>query len=128
MTLRLNVKKIAITVARALSIYPLSFLINLSRSEKNKIDKNMQHLLLFSGLRGAMAFALAMRNTSTPARRLILTTTSIIVIFTVILCGGFTNNMLAILGFRPSSQSEEEPEMTEMNVRPNFNLKKVKLI
>ena len=90
----------AITAARALSIYPLSFLINLSRSKQNKINRNMQHLLLFSGLRGAMAFALAIRNTSSPARRLILTTTSIIVIVTVILCGGFTNKMLAILGFR----------------------------
>lgn len=92
--------KIAITVARALSIYPLSFLINLSRSKKNKIDRKMQHLLLFSGLRGAMAFALAIRNTSTAARRLILTTTSMIVIITVILGGGFTNNMLMMLGFR----------------------------
>jgi hypothetical protein len=47
-----------------------------------------------------MAFALAIRNTSTPARRLILTTTSIIVIVTVIGCGGFTNKMLMLLGFR----------------------------
>lgn len=41
-----------------------------------------------------MAFALAMRNTSTQARQLILTTTSIIVVITVIFCGGLTNKML----------------------------------
>jgi sodium/hydrogen exchanger-like protein 6/7 len=60
----------------------------------------MQHLMVFSGLRGAMAFALAIRNTSTQARKLILTTTSIIVISTVILCGGLTSKMLSWLGIR----------------------------
>jgi sodium/hydrogen exchanger-like protein 6/7 len=58
---------------------------------------NMQHMMFFSGLRGAMAFALAIRNTSTKARQLILTTTSIIVIVTVIFCGGLTNKMLTWL-------------------------------
>jgi sodium/hydrogen exchanger-like protein 6/7 len=60
----------------------------------------MQHLMVFSGLRGAMAFALAIRNTSTQARKLILTTTSIIVILTVILCGGLTSKMLSWLGIK----------------------------
>lgn len=85
---------VAIVLARAVNVYPLAFLVNLSRSRGNKIDLNMQHLLFFSGLRGAMAFALAMRNTSTQARQLILTTTSIIVVVTVIVCGGLTNKML----------------------------------
>ena len=50
--------------------------------------------MLFSGLRGAMSFALAIRNTTTNARQLILTTTSIIVITTVIINGGFTKKMI----------------------------------
>jgi sodium/hydrogen exchanger-like protein 6/7 len=91
---------VAIVFARAINIYPLAFVINLSRSQKNKIELNMQHLMFFSGLRGAMAFALAMRNTSTQARKLILTTTSIIVISTVILCGGLTSKMLIWLKIR----------------------------
>ena len=90
----------AIIFARAINIYPLAFVINLSRSQKNKIELNMQHLMFFSGLRGALAFALAMRNTSTQARKLILTTTSIIVISTVILCGGLTSKMLIWLKIR----------------------------
>ncbi len=88
---------IAVILARAINIYPLSYVINLSRSKKNKIDMGMQHFLVFSGLRGAMAFALAIRNTSTQARQLILTTTSVIVIITVIFCGGMTNNMMSFL-------------------------------
>ena len=92
--------KTAIILARAINIYPLSFLINLSRSKKNKINLNMQHLMFYSGLRGAMAFALAMRNTSTQARKLILTTTSTIVILTVILCGGSTSKMIDWLNIK----------------------------
>ena len=50
------------------------------------------------GLRGAMAFALAIRNTSTRPRRVMFTTTLLIVETTVILCGGCTTQMLQWLG------------------------------
>ena len=46
---------IGITLARGLNVYPLAFLINLSRSNNSKIQLNMQHLLFFSGLRGAVS-------------------------------------------------------------------------
>jgi sodium/hydrogen exchanger-like protein 6/7 len=49
---------LAIFVGRAFYVYPLSFIINLTRSEERKIRFNMQNMLLFSGLRGAMAFSL----------------------------------------------------------------------
>ena len=90
--------KFGIAISRALNIYPLSFLINLSRT--NKIEMNMQHLMFFSGLRGAMAFALAIRNTSSKARQLILSTTIVIVIVTVIFCGGLTSKVLVWLKIR----------------------------
>jgi len=85
----------AIAIARAANIYPLSFLLNLGR--KNKIPPNFQHMLWFSGLRGAMAFALAMQNTMSEARQMFLTTTSLISIFTVIFCGGMTSPLLGFL-------------------------------
>jgi len=85
----------AIAIARALNIYPLSFVLNLGR--KHRIPINYQHMLWFSGLRGAMAFALAMQNTMTEARQMFLTTTSLITIVTVIFCGGLTAPLLTLL-------------------------------
>ena len=64
---------LSIIVGRAVNIYPLSFLLNLGR--KSKITWNFQHMLFLSGLRGAIAFALAIRNTLTDARQMILTGT-----------------------------------------------------
>ncbi|XP_023324392.1 sodium/hydrogen exchanger 9 isoform X2 [Eurytemora carolleeae] len=86
---------LAIGVARALNIYPLSLLLNLGRSKP--IPCKYQHMMWFSGLRGALAFALAIKNTVSEARQIILTTTSLIAIVTVIFCGGLTPPLLGLL-------------------------------
>lgn len=51
----------------------------------------------YKGLRGAMSFALAIRNTISEARQTMLTATSLIVIFTVIIQGGASNFLLSWL-------------------------------
>ncbi|XP_052868395.1 sodium/hydrogen exchanger 7 isoform X4 [Anopheles cruzii] len=79
-------------IGRAVNIYPLSALLNIAR--KPKISWNFQHMLFFAGLRGAMSFALAIRNTVSDARHAMLTTTSLIVITTVIIQGGASNFLL----------------------------------
>ncbi|ELT98939.1 hypothetical protein CAPTEDRAFT_184481 [Capitella teleta] len=101
---------IAIIVARACNVYPLSFLLNLGRS--NKIRYNFQHMMMFAGLRGAIAFALAIRNTSTPERRIVFSSTLVIVMATVIMCGGFSTQMLQWLKIRYCfSPSEPHPPL-----------------
>ena len=54
-------------------------------------------MMWFSGLRGAMAFALAVQNTVSPARQMFFTTTCIIAIFTVVFIGGLTTPVLSLL-------------------------------
>ena len=61
-----------------------------------------QHLLWFAGLRGAMAFALSIRNTVTEVRQIFFTTTCLITIATVIFNGGMTVPVLSLLKVRAS--------------------------
>ncbi|XP_066248362.1 sodium/hydrogen exchanger 6 isoform X2 [Euwallacea similis] len=93
-------------IGRAANVYPLSFLLNLGRQPK--IPTNFQHMLFFAGLRGAMSFALAIRNTRSEARQAMLTTTSLIVIITVIIQGGATMNLLKWLKIPIGSDDETE--------------------
>uniref|UniRef100_A0A672QNH1 Solute carrier family 9 member 7 n=1 Tax=Sinocyclocheilus grahami TaxID=75366 RepID=A0A672QNH1_SINGR len=97
---------ISIFIGRALNIYPLSFLINLGR--RHKIRGNFQHMMMFAGLRGAMAFALAIRDTATYARQMMFTTTLLIVFFTVWVCGGGTTPMLSWLHIRVGVDPDQD--------------------
>uniref|UniRef100_A0A8C5EPH2 Sodium/hydrogen exchanger n=1 Tax=Gouania willdenowi TaxID=441366 RepID=A0A8C5EPH2_GOUWI len=96
----------AIFIGRALNIYPLSFLLNLGK--RHKIRGNFQHMMMFAGLRGAMAFALAIRDTATYARQMMFTTTLLIVFFTVWVFGGGTTPMLSWLHIRVDVDSDQD--------------------
>ncbi|KAM4738682.1 sodium/hydrogen exchanger 7 [Anableps anableps] len=96
----------AIFIGRALNIYPLSFLLNLGR--RDKIRGNFQHMMMFAGLRGAMAFALAIRDTATSARQMMFTTTLLIVFFTVWVFGGGTTPMLSWLHIRVGVDPDQD--------------------
>ncbi|XP_076986438.1 sodium/hydrogen exchanger 9 isoform X2 [Tamandua tetradactyla] len=89
---------LAIFVARACNIYPLSFLLNLGR--KQKIPWNFQHVMMFSGLRGAIAFALAIRDTESQPQQMMFSTALLLVFCTVWVFGGGTTPMLAWLQIR----------------------------
>ncbi|CAF1117759.1 unnamed protein product [Rotaria sordida] len=95
-----------IALARILCVVFLSFLLNLTRD--NPIGWRWQMMIIFSGLRGAFAFALAIRNVSTHARSLMYTTTSIIVILTVVFNGTLTAPVLKLLKIRTNVNEEIE--------------------
>ncbi|KAL0993914.1 hypothetical protein UPYG_G00115500 [Umbra pygmaea] len=101
---------IAIFLGRAANIYPLSFLLNLGR--KNKIRSNFQHVMMFAGLRGAMTFALSIRDTATYARKMMFSTTLLIVFFTVWVCGGGTTPMLSFMSIRVGVDYDQENSTT----------------
>lgn len=108
---------ICAAIGRAINIYPLSALLNIAR--KPKISWNFQHMLFFAGLRGAMSFALAIRNTVSDARQAMLTTTSLIVIGTVIVQGGASNFLLNWLKI-PIGVDDETEALPYQGVRSDL--------
>lgn len=127
-------------LGRALNIFPLSAIANACRSGgavvggmngsghsnrsrgsvvvssgDRKISIQMQCVLWFAGLRGAIAFALAM-NMPGPNRDVYATCTLTICIFTTVVCGGLTERILAHFGMKQSildtsSENAEEDDM-----------------
>ncbi|XP_032569695.1 sodium/hydrogen exchanger 6 isoform X3 [Drosophila sechellia] len=109
---------ICAAIGRAVNVYPLSWLLNIKR--KPKISTNFQHMLFFAGLRGAMSFALAIRNTVSAERQTMLTATSLIVIFTVVIQGGAANFLLNWLKI-PVGVDDETEQLNNYQVHSVYN-------
>ncbi|XP_044003933.1 sodium/hydrogen exchanger 8 [Aphidius gifuensis] len=83
-------------IGRAANIFPLAILVN--RFREHQITKKMMFIMWFSGLRGAISYALSLHlNFSDETRHVIITTTLIIVLFTTLVFGGSTMPLLKFL-------------------------------
>lgn len=105
---------VILVVARAINVYPLAYCINKLRSASRKIPIQHQNALWFSGLRGAMAFALALQsvhNFQDSHGQVIFTTTTTIVILTVLVIGGSTSTMLENLNL-----NKEKDEYSKVSI------------
>lgn len=87
----------AVPLARALVMPPLVLLANCLRGRKRSLTAREAIFLVFAGLRGAIAFALA-KNAPSEHRPTIVAATTAVVLFTTIVLGGFTRTMLSTLG------------------------------
>ncbi|KAM3593751.1 uncharacterized protein V6R79_020902 [Siganus canaliculatus] len=109
---------ISIFLSRACNIYPLSFFLNLGRS--NKISASFQHFMMLAGLRGVVAFSLAARDTSTKVKATIFTTTLLLVCFTIWVLGSAADPMLRCLDISAGVDADENPEDFEVTTgRPD---------
>ncbi len=52
---------LALAVSRAANVWPLAGLVNYFRPPELRIPQSQQVMMWFSGMRGAMAFAMALR-------------------------------------------------------------------
>lgn len=84
-------------VGRAANIFPLSWMVNKFRA--TKITPKMSFIMWFSGLRGAISYALSLHleYSKEETRRVVITTTLIIVLFTTVVFGGSTLPLLKFL-------------------------------
>ncbi|KAG6418935.1 hypothetical protein SASPL_121142 [Salvia splendens] len=89
-----------IGIERAADVFSCAYLVNMGRPSHRKISMKHQKALWYSGLRGAMAFALALQSVHDLPEghgQTIFTATTAIVVLTVLLIGGSTGTMLEAL-------------------------------
>uniref|UniRef100_A0AAV1VFX6 Sodium/hydrogen exchanger n=1 Tax=Peronospora matthiolae TaxID=2874970 RepID=A0AAV1VFX6_9STRA len=101
---------IACIVGRMLNTFPMCALANLCRSEDNKIPWSHMVVVWFAGLRGAIAFALAL-NVYTPNRvhaSVIQSTTLFTVMFTTLVFGMGTSPVLRYFGLTATQDCDNE--------------------
>merc|ERR1712080_82600 len=93
-----------ILLGRALNIFPLSYVCNRFRS--HQITKKMMTIMWFSGLRGAIAYALSLHlEFKEETRKVLVTTTLVVVLFTTIILGGGTMPLVKYLENRSGGRN-----------------------
>uniref|UniRef100_A0A915PZT1 Sodium/hydrogen exchanger n=1 Tax=Setaria digitata TaxID=48799 RepID=A0A915PZT1_9BILA len=105
-------------IGRAFNVFPLAYLANKCR--RPQISIKNQFIMWYSGMRGAVAFALALHISieNRETKRVLLTTTLFIVLFTIVFLGGTT---LLVLRFifdqseHVTSDTEEREEIGRLN-------------
>ena len=94
-------------LGRACNIFPLAVLLNYFR--EHKITKRMQFIMWFSGLRGAIAFALSLNlQIDQEVRHVIVTSTLILVLFTTLVLGGATMPLMKLLNAGEKSNNRRK--------------------
>ncbi|XP_064598880.1 sodium/hydrogen exchanger 8-like [Liolophura sinensis] len=102
-------------IGRAVNIFPLSFILNYFR--EHKITRKMQFIMWFSGLRGAIAFAISLHlEFEDKKRHILLTTTLIIVLFTLLFLGGSTMPLLKFLKAEKKTKKRKRREKMEVSL------------
>nr|CAC83608.1 Na+/H+ antiporter, isoform 2 [Solanum lycopersicum] len=107
-----------IVIARAANVFGCAYLVNLVRPPHQKIPAKHQKALWYSGLRGAMAFALALQPVHDLPEghgQAIFTATTAIVVLTVLIIGGSAGTMLEALEVVGDGQSGSMDETFEGN-------------
>ncbi|KAK1424110.1 hypothetical protein QVD17_19424 [Tagetes erecta] len=107
---------IFIGLARAANVFTCAYLLNLVRPAQRQIPLKHQKALWYSGLRGAMAFALALQSVHDLPEghgQTIFTATTAIVVLTVLLIGGSTGTMLEALQVVGDTH---EPHLNDVSV------------
>ena len=88
---------LVVPLARVVVIPPLVLLANQFRGRKRSLSVRETLFLVFAGLRGAIAYALA-RSSASKHQRTIVAATTGVVLFTTFVLGGTTRVMLKKLG------------------------------
>jgi len=111
---------LVVPLARAVVVPPLVLVANCFRGRKRSLSKRETAFLVFAGLRGAIAYALA-RSSASAHQRTIVAATTAVVLFTTFVLGGTTRLMLGYLGMiatGPAGSSDVERELAAAATAP----------
>ncbi|KAL0271342.1 UNVERIFIED_CONTAM: hypothetical protein PYX00_008459 [Menopon gallinae] len=102
-------------IGRACNIFPLAILVNKFR--EHQITRKMMFIMWFSGLRGAISYALSLHlEFSNETRHVIITTTLIIVLVTTLIFGGSTMPLMKFLQADKKSRSRRKRRDKEISL------------
>lgn len=107
-------------IGRALNVFPVTGQINRWRKPAARVPQNHAWMLFVSGLRGAIAFALAsstIHDLGEKSGRVIRTATLMIIIFTVLVVGGACHELVDRLDLRAPSRWTEVRDDEESSAR-----------
>jgi sodium/hydrogen exchanger 8 len=116
---------INLNVARFLNIWVCTFLANRQRSENSKLNLKTQFVMWFGGLRGAMAYALALEASVTfgsPVGPCILVTTLVYSLITVLGLGSVLHPVLNWADVKRKKEEESHSETDNTSNRLKKNL------
>ena len=109
---------INLNIARFLNILTVTSLVNCQRTE-TKISRKMQFVMWVSGLRGAMAYALALKSiTDLAIGPVILIDTLIYSMITILGIGSILNPLLERMGVKQTEEDSNNKDGPETNNRP----------
>lgn len=113
-------------IGRACNIFPLAWMVNKFR--EHKITNKMQFVMWFSGLRGAISYALSLHLvfSSEESRRVLITTTLIIVLFTTLVFGGSTMPLLRYLQPGKKNSSRQRRTRSGRKRKSSISLSKTR--
>uniref|UniRef100_A0A0N5AS93 Sodium/hydrogen exchanger n=1 Tax=Syphacia muris TaxID=451379 RepID=A0A0N5AS93_9BILA len=108
-------------ISRGMNVFPLSFIVNKCRHVQ--ISLKNQFIMWLSGMRGAVAFALALHISieNETTKRMLLTTALFILLFTIIFLGGSTLPFIKILNevFSEKKHSNRKRRLRRRRERQN---------
>jgi len=112
-----------ILVGRALNIFPISFLLN--RGSDDKITMKEQVVMWHAGLRGAIAFSIALHFPG-DLRDAVIDCTSQIILLSVFLLGGTTKQVLRKCEIECGEQVQDSHHDKVVRIRGAIDKSKVK--
>ena len=110
---------INLNLARFLNISIVTWLVNRSRSDTTKIGNKQKFVMWVAGLRGAMAYALAMESTKDPnfqngSGRIMLIITLLYALFTILGVSSILNPIMEKCEVTKKELTEDEQELQRL--------------